>query len=153
MDLEEKHSEKNKTELIREALRRAKRNEREEYEEIIKSQVALGERIFAIWKEHKELCESSERNKCPENPEANQTKRASEMSNAEFSESMKQFNEYISAYFAWSNESIRTATKQTALVNEIIELITELCTSEAKEKWLLLSIALRSQPNLLKYLQ
>jgi len=39
------------------------------------------------------------------------------------------------------------------LIEENIGIIFEMFVLEKNEKWLLLSIALRSQPNLLKYLQ
>jgi hypothetical protein len=39
------------------------------------------------------------------------------------------------------------------ITREILESVIELWNLTEEEKWLLLSIALRSQPNLLKYLQ
>jgi phage-related minor tail protein len=75
------------------------------------------------------------------------------MSNEEFNEWTKQNSKNFDEHFAWTSKTLKIMTQQMKIINEIMELMTELCTLETEEKWLLLSIALRSQPNLLKYLE
>lgn len=151
-DEEQENFEKN-MELLKETLRRANKEERQKQKQISNRLTVIAERMTILLKEFEELIESSRRNKCPENTANQDNKQASEMSNEEFNKWIKQSNKYFERYFAWSSHSLETNTEKIRIVKEFIELITQFCIVETEEKWLLLSIALRSQPNLLKYLE
>jgi hypothetical protein len=75
------------------------------------------------------------------------------MSNAEFSGYMRRWNNYIVEYFKWSNRNISATTEQITLIGDFTKVLMNLISYEDEEKWLLLSIAIRSQPNLLTYIQ
>jgi hypothetical protein len=68
----------------------------------------------------------------------------------EYNRNSKRYNEELEVYGAKSIVIIRERMK---LMREFLDLKIELDDIEEKEKWLLITIALRSQPNLLNYLQ
>jgi hypothetical protein len=80
-------------------------------------------------------------------------KPVTELSNSEFSVFMRRWNDYIVEYFKWINVSISATTEQIAVISDFIEVLMNLISNEAEEKWLLISIAIRSQPTLLNYIQ
>ena len=71
----------------------------------------------------------------------------------EFDQYMAANNKYFKDSFDWFSESISINTERMKLTREILESVIELWNLSYDEEWLLLSIALRSQPNLLKYLK
>jgi len=146
-------NERNPKELLKEALRRANKKEKQEYEEISKRQNAIWERVLAIFKEYEELNEESQRNKCPESTPTPDSKRVVAMSTEEFNQWMEQTRRECRESSAWSSKSFSIMSKQMTLIKELIELSSELLGLEREEKWLLLSVALRSQPNLLRYIE
>lgn len=148
----ENQKQENYEELLKEALGRAKKEEKLKYEKISDRQVANAKRIIAILDEYEELCEKSERNKCPESTPAEDSKRVAAMSSAEFNEWIERTRKESHESFVWSSKTLSIMKDQIVLVKELMELGIELWRLETEEKWLLLSIALRSQPNLLKYL-
>ena len=145
-----KISEDDKREMRKEVLRRASKEEKQEHKRISSRRVAIGEKIIAIGEEWNNLIVRSKENKSPRM--ATNSKSAVEMSNVEFNEYMRQSRKDSEDHFAWSSKSFAIMTEQLELIHEIIELITESSTLGEEEKWLLLSIALRSQPNLMKYM-
>lgn len=146
-------NEKNPRELLKEVLKRANKKEKQEHEQVSNRQVAIVKRIIALFKEYTELSERNERNKCPENTSKQDSKRVREMSNEEYSKWIEKSNQYYDEYFAWSCKSLSIMTEQVGIVSEIMDLIFELCALENKEKCLLLSIVLRSQPSLMRYIE
>jgi hypothetical protein len=71
----------------------------------------------------------------------------------EFNEYIAANNKYTTASFAYFNESISINTERADIIMEIMQSLVELLNIGNDEKWLLLSIALRSQPNLLRYMK
>jgi hypothetical protein len=133
---------KTRKELLKEVLRRANKKEKQEYTAISDRQTAINQRL-----------EESKRNKFPEKNSKNDGKRASEMSAEEFNEWMDRSSKYFDDSFAWSCKCIQNNTERIKLVEEFLKLLIELWTLEANEKWLLISIALRSQPNLMRFIE
>jgi ATP-dependent exoDNAse (exonuclease V) beta subunit len=144
---------KTRKELLKEVLRRANKKEKQEYEQIGRRQATNAKRILDIMQEFEELTEESKRNKFPEKNSKNDGKRASEMSAEEFNEWMDRSSKYFDDSFAWSCKCIQNNTERIKLVEEFLKLLIELWTLEANEKWLLISIALRSQPNLMRFIE
>jgi hypothetical protein len=142
-----------KNELRKEALRRANKQEKQEYGEIREKKIAILKKLKVAQMEYDGLIERNKRNEYPKDSTKSNNKPASQMSNEEFSEYMKQSNKHSEEHFAWTSESIAIMTEQVKIVNEFIESIIELNNLGTDEKWLLLAIALRSQPTLLKYLE
>lgn len=157
---QENHNEKSRKELLREVVRRARKEEKQQYLTIVHRQCAIAERMLEIKKEIEILQERSKPNRYPE---INQVhiidKPYDEMSRGEFEEFIqnKRFieenNNWRARLNLWNIEDNMIFQKKMKLIDESLELKEEFYTLEDKEKWLLLSIALRSQPNLLKYLE
>ena len=76
-----------------------------------------------------------------------------EVSAEEFNEWMDRTSKYFDESFAWSCKCIQNNTERIKLIEEFLKLLIELWTLEANEKWLLISIALRSQPNLMRFIE
>lgn len=146
-------NEKNPKELLKEAVRRANKKEKQEYEQISNRRTAITERVRAILNEYEELSEESERNKCPESTPIPDGKRIVAMPMEEFNKWVENAKRELHESSVWSRKTFSIMTKQMALIKELLELSTERLSLERKEKWLLLSVALRSQPNLLKYIE
>ena len=138
--------------LLKEVLRRANKEEKQEYENIGNRQLALAERFLDIMKKWDEIVETEKTNESPKDTTLND-KSASEMSMEEFRDYIRRWGKYSTEYFTWSNRCLSANTEQIKIIGEIMKLLIELRSLEDKEKWLLLSIAIRSQPNLLNYIQ
>ncbi len=115
---------KKQFELLKEVLARANKQEKIQYEALNKKQLSIIQKFSAIIKEWHDLREMNDRTKCPKEPS-----------------------------IEWNTQCIANNTKQIEKANQLIELITEFFVLEYELKWLLLSIALRTQPNLMRYLQ
>ena len=142
-----------RNELLREVLKRANKQEKIDHEEIREKKRVVVKRLKVAQEKFDGLAERSKRNEYPKNAINTYNKPASQMSNEEFSEYMRQSNKHSEEHFAWTSESIAIMTEQVKIVDEFMDSIIELSNLGTDEKWLLLSIALRSQPNLLKYLE
>jgi len=103
--------------------------------------------------EYEELSEESERNKCPESTPVPDGKSVVAMSMPDFNEWIEHTRRELHESSVWSRKNFSIMTKQMALIKELLELSTERLNLEREEKWLLLSIVLRSQPNLLRYIE
>ena len=77
----------------------------------------------------------------------------SEQVDREIGENRRKSEDWCEKFDKWLAENSAINSRQWELIEENIGIIFEMFVLEKKEKWLLLSIALRSQPNLLKYLQ
>jgi hypothetical protein len=137
--------EKLRSELLKEALGRANKLEKQEYEKITARQKEIGENDVALVIKWKELCEQDERNKCSNETESKNRKPVAEMS-------MDEFDLYMAANSKYFSESISFCTETSKITRELFESVIELWNLTEQEKWLLLSITLRSQPNLSKYM-
>ncbi len=140
-------------ELLKEVLRRANSKEKQEYEQISDRQIAIAKRVLAILEEYEELDAESERNKRPESTPVPDGKRVAAMSSGEFNEWIEQTRKESNESSAWRSKIMKIITEQVALIKETQDLLIEFCGLETDEKWLLLSIALRSQPNLMRYIE
>ena len=139
--------EKIRSQLLKEALRRANKLEKQEYENITERQKEIAVNDVALLKKWKELCERDERNRCQnEAAESKNHKPVTEMS-------MDEFDQYMAANRKYFSESISFCTETTTITRELFESVIKLWNLTDEEKWLLLSITLRSQPNLLKYVK
>ena len=141
-----------RNELLREVLKRANKQEKEEHEEIRKKQISVVKRLETAQADYDELIEQSKRNEYPKESTKANEKPVSQMSNEEFKEYMRLSNKHTEEHFAWTSESFSIMTKQLEIVRQVIESIIELSNLGTDEKWLLLSIALRSQPTLMKFM-
>jgi hypothetical protein len=152
--------EKNQRTILKEVVRRASKEENQQHIAIVERQCAIVERLDEIKKEVEFLQEKRKQNKYPEFNRVHITdKPYSEMSRAEFEEFIQQckrFNEeaenWRAKHGSWSIEDDTIFQKKLKLIDESFELKEEFYALKEKEKWLMLSIVLRSQPNLLKYL-
>jgi len=115
-------------ELLKEVLRRANKQEKQDYGKLGKKQLAILEKSTAIMKEWHSLSDNDKRSECPKDLS-------------------------IGASIEWNTQCIVRNTEQISKANQLIELITEFFALEYEAKWLLLSIALRTQPSLTRYLQ
>jgi hypothetical protein len=162
-DKVEKHKE-----LLKEVLRRANKTERQEYDGISDRQDTIIDKIQEIYSELEQLSDRSSKIEYPKtvdiaytlkSPEelmrmnSEETRLWSEQVDREIEENKRKSEDWNEKFDKWLAESSATIKRQIELTKEKIALMTELLILESKEKWLLLSIALRSQPNLLKYLQ
>jgi hypothetical protein len=146
--------EKLRSELLKEVLGRANKLEKQEYEKINKRQSTIAVNDVALVKKWNELTELSKRNECPnETAESKNHKPVSAMSMEEFNQYMAANRKYSKDSFDWISENTAICTEMIKITREILESVIELWNLAEEEKWLLLSIALRSQPNLLKYLK
>jgi hypothetical protein len=139
---------------LKEVLRRANKLEKQEYEKINKRQSTIAVKDIALLKKWYELTERSKRSECPkETTESKNHKSVTEMSMEEFNQYSAANNKYFKDSFDWMGENISINTERITITKEILESVIEFWSLADGEKWLLLSIALRSQPNLLKYLK
>ena len=145
---------KSRSQLLKDVLGRANKLENQEYEKISKIQSIIAEKNSAMLTKWNELSERSKRNECPkETAKSKNQKPLKDMSMEEFNRWSEANNKYFEASFAFFTESTEINTERIAVIKEIMESAIELWSLCNEEKWLLLSIALRSQPNLLKYLK
>jgi hypothetical protein len=146
--------EKSRSQLLKEVLGRANKLEKQEHEKISKMQSIIAEKNSAMLTKWNELSERSKINECPkETAESKNHKPVKDMSMEEFNRWSEANNKHFEASFAFCNKSIEINTERIGVIKEILESVIELWSLCNEEKWLLLSIALRSQPNLLKYLK
>jgi hypothetical protein len=143
-----------RSQLLKDVLGRANKLEKQEHEEINKKQLAIADKNIALLKKWNELIERSKRNECPKDASTSRNhKSINDMSMEEFNEYIAANNKYTAASFAYFNESFSINTERVDIIKEIMESLVELWNIGDDEKWLLLSIALRSQPNLLRYMK
>jgi len=141
-----------RTQLLKDVLGRANKQEKQEHQEIRDKKIAVVKRLTAAQSDYDGLIERCKRNEYPKNGTNTSNKPVTQMSNEEFNEYMRQSNKHFEEHFAWSSESISIMTEQVDIVKVVMESIIELSNLGTDEKWLLLSIALR-QPTLLNYLK
>jgi hypothetical protein len=155
--------------LLREVVSRANQEELQQYEEIVKRQIEISKRVQQISFEKKVLNERNRMNVFPEQPNTNRApdkthEEVKRMSDAEHHMWIEQIIEenaeynakskgYIEKLEGWSAKNNVIMDERMKLTEEFLELKKESDILEEKEKWLLLSIAIRSQPNLLNYIQ
>ena len=145
-------SQENNKKILKEVLNRANKEEKQTYNTLSNKQLALLDTISELIRAYSKISDTKNIDLCPKDPTLGD-KPVAEMSNAEFSGYMRRWNNYLVEYFKWSNRNISATTEQITLIGEFIKVLMNLVSYEAEEKWLLLSIAIRSQPNLLTYLQ
>jgi hypothetical protein len=160
----------NQSELIQEVLHRANKAEKQQYKEIIERKLEISKRASEISHEQEVLSERDKINLLPERPST--TYHAPDKSNKEimgmssgdlhewtqqvvketeeYNYNSKKYNEELEVYRAKNSVLMKERMK---LIEESLALKIEFDALEKKEKWLLLSIAIRSQPNLLTFIQ
>jgi hypothetical protein len=138
--------------LLKEVLARANKKEKQEYENISSQQCAIAKSLLSIKKEFGELTKESKQNKYPDNAPRKQ-KPVSQMSSEEFNDYMREYDRYFNAHFQWAGKCIENNTKRIEVVGEFLKALFEIIYLQEQEKCLLLSVALRSQPNLLRYIK
>jgi hypothetical protein len=137
-------------ELVKEAMRRANKKERQERVSIVKREKEIFKRMKEIVSEIKLLEQKRRENKMPES-EYHTLEEIKAMSVEDLQEWNKRMKRRNKEFPAWSSKDDAILSKQRRLNNEFEELHSEFFTLQDKEKWLLLSIVLRSQPSLMKY--
>ncbi len=138
--------------ILKEVLSRANKEEKQAYNTLSNKQLAVVDSVSDLIQTFGRINDTKNMDLCPKDPTLGD-KPVTEMSNVEFSGYMRRWNDYIVEYFKWSNRNISATTEQIAVIGEFIKVLMNLISNEAEEKWLLLSIAVRSQPNLLTYIQ
>ena len=147
-------NDKSRFELLKEVLGRANKLEKQEYEKISKIQSIISEKNSDLLTKWIDLSERSKINECPkETEESKNHKPVKDMSMEEFNRWSEANNKYFEASFAFFNKNVEINIERIKVIKEIMESVIESWSLCKEEKWLLLSIALRSQPNLLKYLK
>jgi hypothetical protein len=137
---------------LKEILSRANKEEKQAYNTLSSKQLAVIDSVSDLIRAFGRINDTKNLDLCPKDPTSGD-KTVTEMSNAEFSDYVRRWNNYLVEYFKWSSRNISTTTEQIALIGDLIGVLINLISNEAEEKWLLLSIAIRSQPNLLTYIQ
>lgn len=155
--------------LLKEVLGRAKKEEKQEHKAIIERQIAIAKRIKDIELEIEALMERNRNNEYPKRmdntyhaPDKTHDE-IMKMSSWEFHEWCQQiireaseFNEegkrWNDGFEIWNAKNTVILNEEFKLIAESISLKNEFYSLEDKEKWLLLSIALRSQPSLMKFI-
>jgi ElaB/YqjD/DUF883 family membrane-anchored ribosome-binding protein len=166
---EDSKDQKDKQEMLKDVLRRSSKKERQEYTAIVDRQIAIGKRLAEIESEQEELIERFDKNEYPKDMRISKTKERTideikEMSNEElhsWSEQIEKETEEIKAesetwlekFRKWKAKNGEIISSKMRIIGEAIELLKESHNLEEKEKWLLLSIALKSQPTLMKYME
>jgi hypothetical protein len=158
------------TKLILEVLQRANQTETQQYKEIFERKLAISKRMTEVSYDEEVLSEREKLNTKPETPRTSYNapdKSHGEIvgmssgklhewtqqvikENEEYIRNSKKYNEELEIYSAKSTVIMREHMK---LIEDSVALKVEFDGLERKEKWLLITIALRSQPNLLNYLQ
>jgi hypothetical protein len=139
--------------LLKEVLVRATKEEKLEHEKIMKKRNVLSKLAIELQSKWHELLEREKRNEYPKDIAYKQNKSIVEMTMDEFNEFMTQTNSQFEGHFKWANENIAIVTECVEVLQKLLESQIELKNACYEEKWLLLSIALKSQPSLLKYLE
>jgi DNA mismatch repair ATPase MutS len=116
-------NDKLRNQLVKEALARANKQEKIEHEEIREKKRVVVKRLKVAQEEFDGLVDRSKRNEYPKNGTNTNNKPASQMSNEEFSEYMRQSNKHTEEHFAWSSESIAIMTEQVKIANDFMESI------------------------------
>lgn len=139
--------------LLKEVLARANKQEKQDYEKIKDKKSAVAKLVIELQTKLHELVERDRRNEYPKDSAYKCNKSVVEMTMDEFNEYMKHTSSHSEEHFKWVSESISIVTQYAEMMSEFLDLEIELKNLSYEEKWLLLSIALKSQPNLLKYLK
>lgn len=139
--------------LLKEILARANKEEKLEHEKIMQKRGSLIKLATDLQSKWHELLEREKRNEYPKSSGYKQNKSVVEMNTIEFDEYMTQTSIQSEGHFKWVNESIAIVTEFVEVLQKRLEAEIELRTACYDEKWLLLSIAVRSQPSPLKYLE
>jgi Skp family chaperone for outer membrane proteins len=136
--------------LLKEALNRANQQEKQQYTDILHQKQALSAKLQDLSAAHTALNEKDQRNVPPEKPSIDPQVGGRQNKTADYNAKTKRYREELKAYNA----------QNTAILQERINLIAETLQAKAsldalgeKEKWLLLTMALRSQTNLLNFIQ
>lgn len=168
MEEEKQENFQKQKELVKEVLKRANKKERQEYSEISDKQNAIMDRMQKMQSEQENLSERNRKNEYPKTVDTKYTLKSpeeltsmtseesrlwGEQVDREIKENRRKTEDWTEKFDKWLAENTAINSKQWELIEENIGMIFEMFVLEKKEKWLLLSIALRSQPNLLKYLQ
>jgi hypothetical protein len=139
--------------LLKEVLARANKQEKQDYEKIKDKKSAVSKLVIELQTKLHELAERDRRNEYPKDTAYKCNKSVAEMTMDEFNEYMKHTSSHSEEHFKWTRESISIMTRHAEIMSEFLNSAIELSNLSYEEKWLLLSIALKSQPNLLKYLK
>jgi hypothetical protein len=147
----EKTEMRNPIELVKEAVKRANKKEKQEWESNFKRRLEIGKRVKEIWSEIKRLDQREEENKMPERRYLKENEIYT-MSNEELESFNRMLEEHNKKFSIWSEKSNLISSEKMKLYDESTKLVKEFNSLEYEEKWLLLSIVLRSQPTLMKYI-
>ena len=139
--------------LLKEVLARANKEEKIEHGKIAKKRSVLVKLVSELLLKWHDLFERDKRNEYPKDTGYECNKSVVEMTTDEFDEYMEQTTRQREGFFKWANENIANATEGVDLLHKLLESEVELKNLCYDEKWLLLSIALKSHPSLLKYLE
>ncbi|MCW4030195.1 MAG: hypothetical protein NWE92_11185 [Candidatus Bathyarchaeota archaeon] len=135
--------------LIKEALTKANPEEKRQYDKILQRKAEQTQRMQEIGIAQEALNEKDKNNVLPEKPSADPqvwsklSKTVQEAKNKLYREELKTYN----------TQNTDILNERIKLINKFLETKSALDTLEEKEKWLLLTMAIRNQPNLLNFIQ
>jgi hypothetical protein len=142
--------------LLKEVLLKAKPDEKQQYEKILQRKNEISQKMQQISSAQETLNEKDKHNVLPEKPSSTSGanlpvwSRQAIKDAADFSAKVKRYSEALEAYHAENAVILKMRMER---MQEFLALKAERDGLEEKEKWLLLTIAIRSQPNLLNFMQ
>ncbi|WGM90179.1 MAG: hypothetical protein NUK63_03425 [Candidatus Bathyarchaeum tardum] len=147
----EESEKRNPAELIKEAIRRANKKEKQEWTANFVRRLEISKRLKEISLEIKRLDQQEKEIEVPERRRLTGDKIFG-MSTEElqaFNEMMEEHNKKLSI---WNEKYAEISAERMKLYEESTKLHIEFLSLENEEKWILLSIVLRSQPTLMNYI-
>lgn len=153
-DLEKTNQEtekRNPLELVKEAISRANKKEKKEWISNFERREKIGKRMLEIDSELERLEQMDKENKMPERRYLKENEIYT-MSKEEIESYNEMLEEHNKEFSLWSEKSHSINSEIMKLNKERIGLMGDFFNLEFEEKWILLSIVLRSQPSLMKYI-
>jgi hypothetical protein len=136
---------------VKEALKRASSEERQQYAKLLQQKSALAQRMLLLSTQQEALNKRDRLNVLPEKPNyGNRASASRQARQAADNASGKYYREALEAYRIENSANLAQRIK---LVQEFLALKAEFDGLEETEKWLLLSMAIRNQSSLLGFMQ
>jgi hypothetical protein len=136
--------------LIKEALKRANTEEKQQYNRLQQQKAELSQKIATIYGAQEALNQRDQQNISPEKPKIVEYKSMGRQSKESVENiAKKRYQEALRAYGA---ENAAVLAERLRLMAEFLALKAELDGVGEAEKWLLLSAAIRNQSSLLGFM-
>ena len=146
----QENEKRNRLELVKEAISRANKKEKQEWASNFERREGIGKRMREIDSELKRLEQMRKESKMPERQYLKENEIYT-MSNQELDSYNRMLEKHNKDFSIWSKKSDSINSEIMKLYGERVDLMVEFFKLEYEEKWIFLSIVLRSQPSLMKY--